>query len=153
MVMTQSSPPDPLYLFKRACKRRHLKLTPQRIRIYQELLKSKIHPSAETLFRAVRRDLPSISFDTVNRTLNTLCDMGVIHPVETHGGPRRFDGNIQAHHHFLCRNCGDIADFKSKDCDTVRIPAAVEDNCEIRTKRVVVSGRCPKCAKRKTPYP
>ena len=47
--MSVKSKTDPLTLFADKCKEHNLKLTPQRILIYKELIKSKNHPSADTV--------------------------------------------------------------------------------------------------------
>ncbi len=62
--------------FLNKCKRAGLKITPQRIAIYKEVLESGNHPSAEDIYRKVKEFHPGISFDTVNRTLLTFADMG-----------------------------------------------------------------------------
>jgi len=57
--------------FQVRCKAAGLKITPQRIEIYRELLLTDEHPSAEMMYEKVRKTLPNISLDTVNRTLLT----------------------------------------------------------------------------------
>ncbi|MGD8835869.1 MAG: transcriptional repressor [Desulfobacteraceae bacterium] len=50
--------------------RKHmLKVTPQRVAIYQELSDSDTHPTADAIYQIVKRKFCHISYDTVNRTL------------------------------------------------------------------------------------
>jgi Fur family peroxide stress response transcriptional regulator len=57
--------------FREKCRKYNLKVTPQRIVIYKELLKSKDHPNTDVLFKRIKNIIPDISLDTVNRTLLT----------------------------------------------------------------------------------
>ena len=108
------------------CKAHKLKITPQRIAIFRELVQSKEHPSAHIMFDLIRKAFPNISFDTVNRTLLTLASIGIIDVVEGGGNPRRYDSDIEYHHHFHCRICGKIIDFHHKNYDQLEIPADIQ---------------------------
>ena len=63
------------------------------------------------MFRTVREEYPSISFDTVNRALLTFAGIGLVDVVEVFGGPKRFDPDVDDHHHLHCMACGQIIDF------------------------------------------
>jgi len=88
--------------FKAKCRQTGLRITPQRLAVYQELVKSREHPSADMLYRKVRKILPNISLDTVNRTLLTLAEIGAAFIVEGSGDVKRFDGRLDNHQHFMC---------------------------------------------------
>jgi Fur family peroxide stress response transcriptional regulator len=49
-----------------------LKFTHQRYLVYRAMVATKDHPSAETVWKRVRAEAPSISLDTVYRTLAAL---------------------------------------------------------------------------------
>ena len=83
--------------FIETCRRHQLKITPQRVAIYRELIQSKQHPTANLMFRTIKKAFPNISFDTVNRTLLTFSEIGVVDVVEGFGGPKRFDPDIGDH--------------------------------------------------------
>ena len=88
--------------FKEKAKEHGLRITPQRTAVYEALALSNQHPSTEKVFRIVRHKYPNISFDTINRTLLTFSEIGLVHVVETMGGPRRYDPDLTSHDHFLC---------------------------------------------------
>ena len=134
-------------LFRATCKEHNLKLTPQRIVIYTELLKSKNHPSADTLFKRVRKTFPDISFDTVNRTLLSFSKIGLATIVEGHSRTRRYDKNVDIHHHFKCLRCNSIIDFYDKAYDNLKIPDELKKRFTVLNKRVVLEGICHKCRK------
>ena len=64
--------------FKAICRNAGVKLTQQRLVILKEVFKRSDHPDAEMVFRAVRCKLPTVSLDTIYRTLWFLHDLGLV---------------------------------------------------------------------------
>lgn len=139
---------EKIQAFIDTCHRHHLKITPQRVAIYRELLQSDMHPSADVLYRLVKRDYPNISFDTVNRTLLTFVHIGVANVVEIFGGAKRFDANVSDHHHLHCIQCGSITDFHHRYFDSLADPEDVPADFQILDKRIVLKGICNACSKK-----
>ncbi len=129
-------------LFIETCRSRQLKITPQRVAIFRLLIQSKQHPTADLVFRAVQKKFPNISFDTVNRTLLTFTDIGVVDVVETFGGPKRFDPDIENHHHLHCMACGRIIDFDYAGYARLEVPQAIATTFTVISKRVVLKSFC-----------
>ena len=127
------------------CREHKLKLTPQRLAIYKALMSAKDHPTADMILSQLKRDFPHISPDTVNRTLNTFAEIGVIHIVEGYGESRRFDPEVDQHHHFRCRKCNTIFDFYNADYNNIPIPQDIKKNFIITNHKVVLEGYCGKC--------
>ena len=136
-------------VFMDKCKEHKLKMTPQRLSIYKELIKSKDHPHAEVIFRKVRKTFPNISFDTVNRTVLTFAKIGLVNIVEGYGDPKRFDPNTDSHHHFRCINCNKIKDFQTKAFDDLIVPEEIKRQVTVVRKRVCIEGICEQCQKAK----
>jgi Fur family peroxide stress response transcriptional regulator len=132
--------------FKAACKRAGVKLTHQRLEIFREIAASVEHPDAETVFRGVQARIPTVSLDTVYRTLWLLDGLGLI----TTLGPRResvrFDPNLEHHHHYVCVQCGLAKDFESADLNVLAIPASVKKYGSVMATHVEVRGLCAACA-------
>jgi Fur family peroxide stress response transcriptional regulator len=126
-------------------RKHRLKVTPQRIAIYQALLDSGAHPTADTIFQIVKTKFPHISYDTVNRTLMTLAKIGVVDIVEGFGGAKSFDSNMSRHHHLHCMKCSKIIDFKSRSYDNLQVPKDVRKKFQVISKRVVLKGICSAC--------
>jgi Fur family peroxide stress response transcriptional regulator len=133
--------------FKHKCRANNLKITPQRTAIYGELIKSKDHPSSSTIFNKLRKIFPDISFDTVNRTLLTFAEIGIVSAVEGYGEPKRFDPNTELHHHFRCIKCNKIIDIRHKSFDRIKIPQDIQKQFTVLSKRVLLEGICDKCKK------
>jgi len=131
--------------FDEACRKAGLKVTRQRLEIYQELLRSTDHPTAEALHRRLRRNLPNLSLDTVYRTLATFAHHGLISRVETAESLCRFEATIARHHHLICRRCGKISDFFWPHLDEISLPPDISDWGSIDSKNVVIYGICSQC--------
>lgn len=130
-------------------KKAGLKITPQRIEIYQAVIKCGHHPSADTVFKIIHKDNPGISFDTVNRTLLNFADCGIFNIVEGYNSARYYDHIIDEHHHYRCSNCNVIFDCFYKPYNKLGTPDDIPDNFLIKRKRVVIEGLCSDCAKKK----
>lgn len=131
--------------FYSKCAEHGLKVTPQRVRIYEELMKAEDHPSADAVFKRVRKDLPNISFDTVYRTLLSFTGIGIVSLVEGYGEQKRFEPNGHQHHHFRCMQCHTIYDFENEAYDNITVPEVVKKQGVVINKRVVLEGVCSRC--------
>jgi Fur family peroxide stress response transcriptional regulator len=132
------------------CRQRGMKVTHQRMEIFRELAASAEHPDAETVYRKVSQRVPSISRDTVYRTLSTLETEGLVRKVEPLSDGVRYDANLDRHHHFICTACGMVRDFYSEALDDLPIPKSVEALGEIACAQVQVRGICSACVNRQT---
>ena len=131
--------------FTARCKENRLRVTPQRLAIYKELLRSDKHPSAEMLHESLRSVFPTISLDTVNRTLLKLSEIGAAFIVEGSGDARRFDAGLNHHQHFRCIKCRRIIDFHYEPFDNVKLPAAIAEKFTVIRKTVYIEGICDLC--------
>lgn len=132
-------------IFEQICRTHNLKITPQRVAIYKALLDSREHPSAVTIHEQIKKMYPNVSLDTVNRTLLTFSEIGLVKIVEGRGDPKRFDPNLRPHHHFRCVRCGEIYDFYSDEFDALKIPQEFQQKFTITAKRVLLEGVCDRC--------
>ena len=131
--------------FESICREHGLSITPQRVAIYKELLSSLEHPSAIMIYKKVSEYYPNISLDTVNRTLLTFHKIGLAKAVGGTGDPKRFDPNLEPHHHFRCVSCGEIIDFRDEFYDTLEIPAEIKEKFVVLEKKVHLEGFCDQC--------
>lgn len=139
--------PLSLEVFYKKCKEGNLRITPQRAAIYELLINDKAHPSADVVFQRIRKKIPNISFDTVNRTLLSFVDVGLLKVVEGYGQPKRFDPHTDNHHHFRCNKCNKIVDFYSKALDAIEVPRDIKNRFAVTGKKVVIEGLCDSCRK------
>ena len=134
--------------FKAAAKNAGIRLTHQRVEIFREVASSLEHPDAETVFRAVNSRMPTVSLDTVYRTLWMLNDLGLITTLGRRRESVRFDANLERHHHYVCVRCGLARDFESVALNALRIPDAVKALGSVMSTQVEVRGICESCAKK-----
>jgi Fur family peroxide stress response transcriptional regulator len=135
-------------MFYQRSKEHGLKITPQRTAIYEELLKAKDHPTADVIYKRIVKKIPNISFDTVNRTLLTFSKIGIINVVEGYGQAKRYDPDMDLHHHFRCIQCGSIIDVYNRVFDNITVPEEINKQFTVINKKVVLEGLCSKCRRR-----
>ena len=137
--------------FNEVCRKSGAKLTHQRMEIFREVAQSTDHPDVEKVYQGVRKRMPTVSLDTVYRTLGWLKELGLI---TTLGPPRertRFDANLSHHHHFVCFQCGLTRDFYSDKFDKLTLPESIQSIGYVETTQVEVKGVCVKCATKEKP--
>ncbi len=117
--------------------------------ILEEVRKSKSHPTADDVYRLVRRRLPRISLGTVYRNLDVLARHGLIQSLGDVGPRRRYDGTVEEHCHVRCVSCGRVDDVDGE------MPGVLEDwardaaGYEVQSCRLSLAGLCPECAARR----
>lgn len=131
--------------FEKTCRKHGMRITPQRVAIYNELCSSKDHPSAAAIYTRVRKYYPNISLGTVNTTLLTFARIGLVKVVESSGDPKRFDPDLNQHHHFKCVKCGRIFDFTERSYDKITVPAEISRKYVVTGKKVHLEGFCDRC--------
>lgn len=108
-----------LNTLKEALSTAGLKATQQRLVIYQCLMLSKNHPTAEDIFERIRPENPSISLGTVYKTLETLVDSKLVAKVPVSENKMRYDARMDTHSHIYCTNTGEIIDFQDHELEVL----------------------------------
>ena len=139
--------------FKKAARKAGVKLTHQRLEIFREVAASVDHPSAEAVLKALKPRMPTVSLDTVYRTLWLLNDLGLVSTLGPKRESVRFDANLTQHHHYVCVRCGLARDFESAELNALHIPESVYELGSIDATHFEVRGVCNRCAKEQTKKP
>jgi Fur family peroxide stress response transcriptional regulator len=127
-----------------------LRVTPQRLVIYETLVKDKHHPTAQTLFERLQGTLPSLSQATVYNTLETMVEMGLVRELGTAGdGTVRYDADISPHAHLVCTDCNSIEDFPGMEVPYPNPEALAESGYTIRSMGVYFYGLCRDCREKR----
>ncbi len=126
------------------------RLTSQKKIIKDYLSNTESHPSAEDVYRGVKKKLPRISRGTVYRILNGFKVSGRVREIPTRIS--RYDGNILMHAHFICEKCGRVFDVKDPFIVNFRKKCPVLRKKKIKVGRVndhqtYFYGICNKCQK------
>lgn len=134
--------------FREVCRAAGLKLTPQRLAIFKIVASSREHPAVDEVLAGLREQMPGLSPDTVYRTLATFEKLGLVCRVQELCDRARFDAGTHAHGHFLCTECGSIADFPLPTEIVASIPDLARGAGECRGVSVQIRGRCARCMER-----
>lgn len=134
--------------FENSCRKANLKVTHQRLETYRELCQAQDHPSAEMLYSRIIKRLPTISLDTVYRTLSTLEEHRLITRVQTIESHARFEAKMVSHHHAVCSRCGAITDFTWNFFDEVSVPTELTDWGKVIKRNVILEGICNVCSRK-----
>lgn len=126
-----------------------LKYSRQRESIKNFLSTRYDHPTAETVYLAIRQEYPSISLGTVYRNLSLLSDIGEIQKIANGTGPDRFDGNPAPHYHFFCTECQSVLDLQMESIDHINTIAAASFDGTVEGHITHFYGLCPDCKNKK----
>ena len=104
------------------------------------------HPSAETVYAALKAEIPDLSLGTVYRNISLFKQQGLIISLGSVDGVERYDGNIDPHVHFVCTGCGSVTDLHGMQIpDELNAAAAKEANAIVDQCHLTFHGRCRTC--------
>jgi len=96
-------------------KEKGLKVTPQRLAIYEAVAMLKNHPTAEHVIDYIKKNHPNISVGTVYKVLDSLVENNLITKVKTEKDVMRYDAFLSKHHHLYCAETERIEDFEDEE--------------------------------------
>jgi Fur family transcriptional regulator, peroxide stress response regulator len=88
-----------------------LRITPQRLVIFEAILKLNNHPTTDDIAAFIKHDHPNIATGTVYKVLDSLVANGLIKKVKTERDVMRYDAILENHHHLYCAESDRIADY------------------------------------------
>lgn len=104
------------------------------------------HADTDTVLRAARAAMGSVSHQAVYDVLRVLTEAGLVRRIEPAGSVARYEARTgDNHHHAVCRDCGAIVDV---DCAVGHAPCLTASDGSgfvIDEAEVVYWGRCPAC--------
>src|SRR4051812_17609900 len=115
MILTSSRVRHSLMSMKRdvdqILRDRGIQPSAQRMAVAEYVLASEEHPSADRVFREVKRRFPYISRATVYNTLNLFVDKGLLKALNLAQDSVVFGPRTDTHHHFIDEATGRIHDI------------------------------------------
>jgi len=117
----------------------------QRIAIMRYLLKNRTHPTADEVFEALKKQIPTLSKTTVYNTLKLFVENGAAIYVGIDEKNARFDGFVEPHAHFRCKICGQIIDIPMNTDNLL----PKDFNGHVEETYFYLKGTCEKCSKKK----
>lgn len=122
-----------------------LKYSRQRDAVLNYLRSVATHPTAESVYQAIREEFPKISLGTVYRNLNLLVDQGEILRLNCGENVDHYDAVVEPHDHFICRTCGQVLDLPLVPMDSVDQQAEKMCAGRIEGHELYFYGKCNKC--------
>jgi Fe2+ or Zn2+ uptake regulation protein len=126
-------------------RERRIAVTPQRLAVMGALRSRRDHPTADHIYQEVRQQLPAISFNTVYKTLEVLCQKGMVIKVNPLHAVARYDGVTGQHAHLICRQCHQIVDLDWEASEVPTLPALELHGFQIEHPSLTFWGLCPGC--------
>jgi len=105
----------------------------QRLKILEFIIKSKKHPSVDTIFRSLSKKIPTLSRTTIYNTLTLFTQKGLVNSLSISDNEVRYDFADNPHAHFQCRIC-----YKIYDLEVHGIQNSIK-----RSQHIHPEGKCP----------
>ena len=117
----------------------------QRDMIYNYMLETKEHPSAEMIYEDLKKIEPNLSLGTVYRNLKLLEELGMVRKVTNVNNVERYDAMTYDHIHFVCDECGSVFDLPNFDNEVIKEKLSNEVGGEINWVNIILGGKCKHC--------
>lgn len=119
-----------------------IKPSVQRSAVMDFLLKNRIHPTIEEIYLSLSPYMPTLSKTTVYNTLDLFVQKGAVRALAIDEKNARYDVDISAHAHFICRECGSVHDIFNLQPQMYEIP---DSQFTIDAVEISYSGKCNCC--------
>jgi Fur family transcriptional regulator, peroxide stress response regulator len=126
-----------------------LAATHQRQVIYEAIVSTPGHHSAETVYAEVRRRTPSISLATVYNNLRLFVEHGLLREVSPHASTLLVEGNLEPHHHLVCTRCKAVQDIEGDFINYKKLSRQAPRGFDLTQPLVEVFGLCRRCSAKK----
>ena len=129
------------------CRAVGMNVTPQRIAIYRAVLEAEDHPTPELIYQRVRPSMPSLSLATIYKVLDALAKLGMVKEVHVSDDSKRYDANLDKHHHLVCTRCKQVNDLYDERFNTLALPKRLS-GFVAQSLSVQVLGLCASCTQK-----
>ncbi len=117
--------------------------------ILSYLRHSDQHPSAETIYAELKKEIPDLSLGTVYRNIALFKQKGLIQSLGNVNGVERFDATVVPHVHFICSTCGEIRDLNQLNVPELLCnKAASEAGAVVEQCMLTFYGTCSECSRK-----
>lgn len=117
-----------LEILKSVLVKEKLRLTDQRIAIWNQIRNSKKHMDVEEIFSLLRKKKKIVSRATIYRTLDVLVRNRLIRKMDVGDGYSLYEPRLDNDHHdhMICEDTGDIIEFFSEELELLQEKIARE---------------------------
>jgi Fur family ferric uptake transcriptional regulator len=145
--MTDSTMQRELEVFRTYVRRRGMRMTPERMALFEEIFSRHEHVDADRLHAEMERNGRKISRASVYRNLDLLAESGLVRK-------HRLDRNRFlyehihvgfTHDHLVCQECGRVVEFVSPGIRELQRELARAHDFDPSAASVHIVGRCLVC--------
>lgn len=117
-----------LEILRNVLKKEKLRLTDQRIAIWNQIRNSKKHMDVEEIFSLLKAKKKIVSRATIYRTLDVLVKNRLIRKMDVGDGYSLYEPRLdnEHHDHMICQDTGDIIEFYSEELELLQEKIARE---------------------------
>jgi len=132
-------------------KDKKLRSTTQRDRVAEMIFSKKSHFDVQTLIKEVQSKHPEIGPATIYRSVNTLCDAGLLQEsLQSTAGVTLYEPHEEEHHdHIICVDCGEIFEFHDEAIEDAQSKALKKMSFQATRHKHVIYAKCSYFAKNK----
>jgi len=110
------------------------------------------HPTAQTIYDTLRKEIPKLSLGNVYRNLKILMEEGKIVKRDFGDNFEHYDSIISMHYHFICEKCKKVSDFMMPVQNYLTKRAQKISNHIIKGHSIEFFGTCDECARHRKKY-
>jgi Fe2+ or Zn2+ uptake regulation protein len=125
-------------------KSHEIKPSYQRMKIFEYLITHRNHPTVDTIYKSLSKEIPTLSKTTVYNTLNLFVEKKIAIVIVIEENETRYDADVSIHGHFKCDKCEKVYDI---DIDTKNIDISSLDKFQINEHHLYFKGICEECLK------
>lgn len=124
-----------------------MRYTPQRQLVMDVLQRTQGHISAEEIHDQVREQFPKVNLSTVYRTLELLCDLGLmVEVINREDDRKRFEVvGEKPHHHLVCEDCGASVEVEETVIRQLKAEALKHYGFKLALNHFIGYGYCSGC--------
>ena len=122
-----------------------MKVTPQRIAIFDVLAKTKEHPSAEMIYKQLYNDYPTMSLATVYKSLDIFKKSGLVQELNVGEYSFRYDAITESHPHIICTECHRVEDLNDNIFTDLISKISQHTRYDVSKQQLYFYGICPQC--------
>jgi Fur family ferric uptake transcriptional regulator len=138
-------------LFRQYLEKKGQRLTKERNAVLEKAFACKGHFDPETLYVDMKKGGVKASRASVYRTLNLLCECGLVEKVSKTDHGTIYEQAIgRPHHdHMVCMHCGKVIEFFSESLEKLQDEICREQGFRGKSHTLEIRGFCKECEKLK----
>ena len=118
------------------------------MKVYDYLITKKNHPTADTVYKSLMNEIPTLSKTSVYNTMDLFLEKQLVQAITIEENETRFDADTSDHGHFKCTRCGEVYDF---NVELNELPHSLPEGFTVDEWHVYFKGICPECVSKTEP--